>query len=396
MSASDFQDTQGKSSVNLDQEVTEPSYDNVLDWMRKSKSRSFAYDFWNRGNYTRRLIYQRNSGIKPLHVQVSYINEIRWAYRRLALLGMPVEFIYDGYLSEEQKIAYVDVAPEIFDAGNGYNGTLMKMSGKYYCALFGAARLLPSTVTDWIVEEASEDFANGRVIISPTELIGIDTNNKFESTKILSSITNGVILPQEVEVARTFMELKLPYLDNMSSYSFTKFLKEYESEIINFQKAFQKLVINSKKTEDEISENVKLLQYEISELILSDKYKNTRKGIEKFGGVIETFTISFATAAITDPLNIKIGAIASAGGAAVKGLIDLYNQSSKVEKEMSVNPYYVLWKLGITKLSKVKKGNRIDLNNFSNLFSDTLLQNSYHWICPPENGVWWAGTKKDE
>jgi hypothetical protein len=99
------------ATVDLYQEVSEPSYEGVMDWMRSSGGRSVIFDFWARGNYTRRLIFQRNKGIQPLLVKVSYVDEMRWAYRRLALLGLPVEFIYSGDIPETSKVVHVDRLP---------------------------------------------------------------------------------------------------------------------------------------------------------------------------------------------------------------------------------------------------------------------------------------------
>jgi hypothetical protein len=67
------------AKVILLQDVSPPSYQNVLDWMKITKDRHVAFDFWARGNYTRRLIYQRNQGTPPLLVRVSRLDEIQWA-----------------------------------------------------------------------------------------------------------------------------------------------------------------------------------------------------------------------------------------------------------------------------------------------------------------------------
>jgi len=82
--------------------VTEPpSYQAVVDWMAElPDSRSAAFDCWARGNFTRRLLYNRNHGIQPIFVEASHPDEMMWIYRRLALVGVPLDIIYTGPLSK--------------------------------------------------------------------------------------------------------------------------------------------------------------------------------------------------------------------------------------------------------------------------------------------------------
>ena len=64
----------------------------IIDWMKELKSgRAVSFDIWARGNYMKRIIDHSRRGIPPLIVPFRKVSEMRWAYRRLALIGLPVE-----------------------------------------------------------------------------------------------------------------------------------------------------------------------------------------------------------------------------------------------------------------------------------------------------------------
>jgi hypothetical protein len=98
-------------------EVTEPSYQAVLKWMQTGNLPNISYDCWSRGNYTRRLLWQRLNGIAQLNVAMRSVEEIRWAYPRLALLGMPIEFVYTGPLHASGRVLHLYPWNMTYDAG---------------------------------------------------------------------------------------------------------------------------------------------------------------------------------------------------------------------------------------------------------------------------------------
>src|SRR6185295_4345535 len=96
--------------------------------LSRSDGRCLLLDLWARGNYVRRLLFNRSDGIRPLLVQVSTIEEVRWSHRRLALLGLPVEFLWSGGLTPLGKVIHVGrrKGDDAWDAGWGYVFTLWK------------------------------------------------------------------------------------------------------------------------------------------------------------------------------------------------------------------------------------------------------------------------------
>lgn len=381
--------------VDLYDEVTRPSYEDVMGWMQCCEGRNVAFDFWARGNYTRRLIYHRNQGIEPLLVRVTYVDEIRWAYRRLALLGLPVDFVFCGDITEPTKLVHVSRREAIWDSGWGYNAAQWKDQGRYCAAIFGTARLLPETVVDWLVEEASDDFLDGRVLVAPAELIGISKQRMPEGLSKLASITKGAPLTSNYEIARAAMELDIPFLDNMNSLRFKTFVRDYEGELMQFRRAFRNLVTVKAKSEDRLKECVEELKYEIAELTKAAKYQGARNSISKLGGILATFTASFALAVNAQP-NSMYRLLGGAGiAAATKALLDLYTQAIEREKNLADNPYFILWKLGVSRPSEVKAPSTVEVIKAPKLSPEQFgLDFAYHWLCPPTNGVWFGGVRK--
>lgn len=385
------------AKVDLYQEVSAPSYENVMEWMRGCGGRHVAFDFWARGNYTRRLIYQRSRGIEPLLVPVSYVDEMRWAHRRLALLGVPVEFVYCGEVSESGKILHADYVSDDFlwDAGWGYIATISKMKGRYVAWLIGHADLMPESLLDWLVDEASEDFVEGKVFVSPAELVGIDPRFLDEGLSRLAGITRGAPMTSDYEVTKAALELNMPYLDNMSPHAFRKFLGDYEGELVRFQRAFRNIVTAREKSEQQLKDYIEELKHEIAELTVAAKHEGTRKNILKLGGMLGTFTASFALAVQTQSSSVLSIAGAAGMGAAAVGLLDLWKQATEREQKMAANPYFILWKLGMSRPSEVKRTSKVSLVKPPNLSPEQFKLNAaHHWLCPPTAGVYFAAVKK--
>jgi hypothetical protein len=380
------------ANVTLLQDISPPSYQNVWDWLKITKDRHVAFDFWARGNYTRRLIYQRNHGTSPLLVRVSRLDEIRWAYRHLALSGLPIEFVYLGANLPVRKCLNVTVFPNdlIIDAGWGYLAVPMdkKYKGHQLSWLLCNARFMPEAILDWLVEEVPEEFVKGKVFISPDVEIGLDTQAAPLGLGTLATVAGGVPVISEDDVAKAIVELDIPYLDNMSSKKFRKFLADYEGELIRFQTAFKKAVTATGKSEQQMTDYIEELKYEIAEFMIADKYNNVRKNIAKLGGVLGTFSASLAMAVSTDPSSMLPLVGAAGMGAAATSLLSLWNQAVEHERDMSKNPYYLLWKLGISKPSQVRKSSRPNLIQTPRPSVEQLqVPVAHHWLCPPTPGV---------
>lgn len=375
--------------VELIQDVSAPSYGNVMEWMKDNDGRHVLFDFWARGNYTRRIIHHRKQGVEPLLVPVSYVDEMRWAYRRLALLGLPVEFVYCGQTTRSSKILHgSDMSPEfLWDAGWGYIATIEEKKERFVGWLLGYADLMPETLLDWLVDEACDDFVDGKVFIAPAEQIGI--NPKFSTAGLnrLADVTNGMPVMPDHEITQAAMELNMPYLDNMSSGAFKKFIADHQGELVRFQRAFRKLVSAREQSEGNLKDYLDELKYEIAELTVAQKHESTRRNIVKLGGMLGTFSASFAMAVQTNATSFSSLIGAAGMGAAALGLVDLWKQASEREQKMASNPYFILWKLGMTRLSEVKRSSKVNLTKAPNLSKERLRTKAHHWLCPPTPGV---------
>ncbi|MCX6156243.1 MAG: hypothetical protein NT007_18995 [Candidatus Kapabacteria bacterium] len=369
-------------------EVKEPSYSVIGNWLLENKeTRSIAYDFWARGNYTRRLIHNRNSTIKPLIIPFSYLDELKFSYRRLSLLGYPAEYVYIGpHLKFNSGITVVPKDLHV-DAGWGYVGAIAKSekdpTGYEYC-FCGEGLYLPNEIFDWLISEAYQDFINGNLFISNGELIGITKKHIQESISAFSDVTCGTTVMKDIKQTQLLLELDIPFIDNMSSKQFLAFRQEYESDLLLFRRAFKKLF--------ECDSNEYLpfdeLKYELAEIQKSSKYNNFRNSIKKLGGILTTFTVS---AALFNPISDKtlINVIAAAGvGAATKTLLDIWTQSTNSNQNIKKSPFSLLWDIGLKHPSNLIKKNKVYSGQLKNsVFKEIKSFEGVHWLCPPTVGM---------
>lgn len=362
-------------------EVKEPSYRGALDWMRVASGPHVSYDFWQRGNYTRRLIHQRYQGITPIHVEVSYVDQMRWAYRRLALLGLPIDFVYCGSDCATGSVLHRVPWDYQIDAGWGYALFAVKgPGGEPIGCSTGDAHLLPQAAVDWLVEEASEAFLQGNLSIAPAELVGLDPNDSRTTLSPLASLAGGMPLVPEEQTAEALMDLELPYLDQMSPGDFSTFLEDHADDLERFRKAFRQLVTTSSDSEAEARDFVEEIRHEVAELMESERSKRLERTATVLKGAMRTVRASLVVA--RDPLD-PIG-WSVAAGAAGETLVDLWKQARSPKPK----PFSLLWKLGITSPDKVKTKRTHDYAELPPLPKDRLEpQSAHHWLCPPRAGA---------
>jgi hypothetical protein len=375
----------------LEVEVTEPSYKAALDWMQAIEGRHVSYDFWQRGNYTRRLIHQRSQGITPLYVRVSYVDEMRWAYRRLALLGLPIDFVYCGSHCTTGKVLHL--CPEDrgfrYDAGWGYIVALFgsKIRGRTWGGCIGHAHLLPEAALDWVVEEAQDAFLQGNISVAPAELIGIDPRAPEPTLGPITDLTGGISLTPEQRTARVLMDLEIPFLDRMPPSSFAAFLKDHKGDLETFQSAFKKLVLTT-SSEEEALQCVEQVKYEVAELVKSERSTRLRKAATLLQGALAVGPASLVIAQA--PSNPAGWAVAA--GAAGATLIELWKQA-----QAQTNPFSILWKLGVTSPSRVQIKAASTITELPQLPVDRLEPHrAHHWLCPPTCGVALLGVRKSK
>src|SRR4029079_9329202 len=143
-----------EGQLTLATPVDVPSYDACLSWMRDiPQDRAITFDLWARGNFVRRLLYQRANSVTPFLMAASHPTQMRWAFRRLALAGIPVDFVYTGPLSEPRLVKHWHPLDIPVDSGWGYvvfAGTVVESkTDRQFWPVLGEAALMPDSVLQW-------------------------------------------------------------------------------------------------------------------------------------------------------------------------------------------------------------------------------------------------------
>lgn len=375
--------------LDKDARFIPPCYEEVLDWMQRIGFRSASLDYWARGNYARRIVHHQETGLRPLLVPVTTVEEMRWAYRRLALLDQPVEFLWEGGLTQPLKVLHLHPADsnDMWDAGWGYIaglGTRVTHRGKLWSPVLGYARLMPETVPKWIVSEFPEHFKQGKLFVAPAELVGVPSSSDELGTAFETLI--GAVPLHTTPAADSILQMQLPVLDNLKPDQFTRFLKDNSIELERLRFAFRKLIASHTTTD--IKSIVEELNYETSELTLSERYHSFRTRVIRLGGVVGTTSAAIGAAVGAATGSITAAVVAAAGGVAAAGLCECFRESAEHNLSLRQNPFYILWSLGSQSgkpigvkdplLHKHQKRSAAPRNTGDGYF---------HWLAPPRPGV---------
>lgn len=381
-------------------DVPPPTYDMVLDWMKTAPGRAVSFDIWARGNYLRRVIHGRARRDPHLIVPVRYVDEMRWAYRRLALMGLPVDFLFVGGVTKTQKVLHLYPADGVVNEGGwgyiGALGSIAKIRGRRWFPVIGYSRLMPEPVLDWITDDASEAFRRGNVFVAPAELVGIDPTAPEVGSQALADVTMGSRLESSVKAATVLMELELPYLEGMRPSEFELFLKEHEEELFCFRSALRKLVGGTASID--IEGTVEELQNKVAELSRSAKHQAFRRNVSTLGGTLITFVAALGTTAAANPETLPaVTGVAVAAGATAT-LVDLWKQRTEHAAKLAENPFCLLWQLGVTKPSHLQ---RLPLNvSFRKMQRRVTVKDTglfdCHWLCPPTPGLRFGAARRHQ
>jgi hypothetical protein len=375
--------------TNLDVESRPPNYDIALEWMQNTSAPHVSYDIWARGNYTSRLIDLRKRDVRPLLIAVKTVAEMQWAYRRTALLGIPVEFIYTGGVSATQKILHIYPEQEYWDGACGYivaAGSKARMKGRDWYPIFGYSQLMPRQFAHWLATEVADEFRNGEIFVSPAEHVGIDPHNQTPGTDAIAGLNNGVPFGPIERQAELLASIELPVLDKMRPRDFSKFLKTHENELARFRHAFSKLgnLEPGNKFDDALAE----IRYEVSELCLSDSCASLRNTALKMGGTIALSAAVVGSVLSSSNLSLATAAVVGVGTAA-SILEKLYDHHASSGLEKRKNPYYVGFKLGMDKINAIPQ--KFSARRFGNLIQQTPVQTAglsdLHWLTSREEGI---------
>jgi hypothetical protein len=377
----------------LDDVVERPLYENAATLLRQTDEKAGLFDYWARGNYTRRLLHFRQTGVRPLLVPVATVDEMRWAHRRLALTGATVDFIYTGLLTSPTKCVQVMWLPErhVWDAGWGYIATQWKVRDRYAAMLVGTARLMPEEVVDWLIDEANQEFRGGQLFVAPAELVGLDFTSA-DALAPVATITGGATVEPQTASALAALELDLPFLDAMSPKRFRKFMREHKEEFFRFRVAFARLVTESSENPEQRLGWLDELRAEVADIQLSERYGRLRRNIVLAGGTLGVVTACAGAFAAAPETVSVVGA-----GAAGAALIDLWRQALERREGRSANRLSLLWNLGVQRPSQVRRTRRarVSLAQPPPVDPEALRPpRSHHWLCPPTSGLLFAGVRK--
>ncbi len=378
--------------------VEAPSYAAVMDWMKATNGRHVTYDFWARGNYMRRLLYNRSNNIAPLLIQVENEKQMIWAYKRLALLGLPLEFVFAGQCN---KGAVFHLCPWDLNVDSGWGyiaalGSKANINGRDYFPIIGHAKLMPEEIIDLIVDDLSEEFVNGSVFIAPAELIGLKSKALRTEIQKYSLLTGGMpILKDDVDI-KSIIEIGIPFIDKLSIPDFRKLINDYGDHLVDFRSIFHKFSNARNIGEEEGYQVLRSLQMEIERLLKSDIHIPFRNIISVLGGVL-CFGAATIAAASGDTSSVIAFAGAALGG--INGACNIHQylreRIQAKDKKIGASPYAMFWKLGLAKHDRAKTINRAFLGpppkQSPSEFNDNV---DYHWLCPPTSGMLFLAFEK--
>jgi hypothetical protein len=381
-------------------EVEEPSYEACLGWMKElADERAITLDFWSRGNFVRRMLCHRNAGVEPLLVPASSPDQMRWAFRRLALLGVPVEFVYTGPMSEPRWVKHWHPLDIPIDSGWGYivfAGTVVKSpSDRLWWPVLGFASLMPPSIPSWLAEEVPNSFLAGRVLVAPAELIGISPRGPMPEIDALAEVVRGVPTSQSADAATAILDLELPWIDGMSPGDFETLLADHEDELAEFHAAFRSLMAGNDGSLSSVRDAQERFRSAVTELHQSRRLAQFRAVVAKCKGSLASFPIAMGVLAAAGSVYAQDPfAGAAVIGAAGKALRELWTQARTEAQAATRSPLRLLFSLGVEKA-------RFQSRRQSVRFSPVpLLQPTEltpcHWLCPPSGAGLRVAMPKEE
>jgi hypothetical protein len=358
--------------------------------MQRLDGRAVSLDIWARGNYVQRLVYDKATDKLPVIVPFRRVEEMRWAYRRLALLGIPVDFIYTGPVSRPKKVLhlYPGGPKKLIEGGWGYVaalGSTFKKEPHEYFPLIGYSQLMPDEIADWLVEEVPEAFLRGEVFVAPAQLVGISRSQPKAGADALATVAQGMVM-RHGTLAQGFMEIELPHLDAMTPEAFRRFLDESPEDLARFRVACRQLVRGVEH--DQIDDLLDEIRAEVAAMKQSTRYSTMRRNIGLLGGSLATFAAGLAAGVAASP-DLVLPVAASTGAATATGcLTDMLRQRIDSQEKVGANSFSLLWQLGLDDVRRVPVGSRQRAHSAVRLENaPKSLDGQFHWLCPPSTGM---------
>ena len=375
-------------TARLEDRVDRPDYEGVLRWMTLASSANVSYDFWARGNYMRHLLWQRAHDLLPIHVGVRTASEVLKIYRRLALLGLPVEFLYVGDLPQPKYVHHACPSDFLVDAGWGYISSATsywKRNRRRYMGIAGIAQLMPEGIVKLLTNELAEPFKAGEVIIAPATLVGVDVGAPAPPTWPTAQLTDGSAVSDDLRAIQVLLNLELPYVDGLPLRSVYRLRREYDPELSLLRTAISKLLREVRSAGGSSSDVVQELAVHVTELRKSAKYARFQRDILKMGGAIGVLTASLG-ALSQQSVDGSLHGLALAGAtAATVALVDLLKQARESRSQLAESSYYPLWQLGLRHERDLRFGSQVMTAPLSPV-PPMQIPKTYHWLAPPSAG----------
>jgi hypothetical protein len=323
---------------------------------------------------------------------------MRWAYRRLALLGQAVDFVYTGPIAEARWVKTFYPLHGIVDAGWGYiafPGTILESrSGGKWCGILGYARLMPEGIFDWVIEEASSAFLKGRLFVAPAPLLGLRSTGPGAHVGALVDVAKGTAAIEDLGTANAALDLEIPYIDGMTPSDFLRFVDDHEPELDEFRAAFRELTSGYGESSAASESARRRFTCVVNGLTRSARYEALRGLVERCRGVLRTFPVAMGLLAGVgavynrDPFS---GVAVVAGAASV--LRHMWLESRREAQAAGSHPLKILWTLGVDLPFYPKRIDRAE-PHASPSEASSLKPGPCHWLCPPTAGLLVAGFKQ--
>ncbi len=373
--------------------VEAPSYEAALTWMRAVQGPEVSFDIWARGNFTRRLLWNRSLGVQPLLVRVTTVAQMRWAYRRLALVDLPVDFLWAGPISPPGLALQLFPWEMASDAGWGYVAALgdrADIDGVEYFPVMGWGRFMPPEVLEWLLAEAADSFTRGRVFVAPASLVGVAPSRDLDGVQFIADIANGMTLAPSQGLARAITQIELPYLDGLTSQDFSVFLAEHGDELAAFRSAFRRLAFAHTMASADPTDLISELRAHVRELTEGERSVKMRQRISHLGAGFGLFAVG---------VDVLLGAgtgwslpLVGAGGAATAALLELWSQVTEKRDRQHPHAYRLLWELGADRAGQAAQPQARIAAPPKPVPRGQV--EPFHWLVPPTNGLGFLTARK--
>ncbi len=328
-----------------------------------------------------------------LYIRVEFLDEMEAALKRLALLDIDIDFAWIGEMSPPQLVIVPQDVSYDDTGGWGYSacaGSSFKdhRGDREWCPSMGWAVLLPDTVTDWLCEQTSGFFLDGKIMVAPISHMGFRKSPGGDAENTMQRMSNGLSLMGEQAKIKSIFSIELPFIDGMSVQDVHKFQQDNKDSLTLFQGALRKIIQNSSydSAEQLTHELVAQINEGVAELRLSDRTLGARKLITSLGATRGTFLVTFGIKLGVNPGVAAIGSIA----ATIASLTQM-SQVLESRGQMRRNPFYAIWNLQKGKGPRNQFRQTPSFGYPRPVNRKKKTDPSFHWLYPPTPG-WYLPT----